>query len=279
MTRLASDPDALKGRKRCAGDVPLCVMSGHWTDILTWQTWTRTRGGCYKCPERANQPEHKTIDRRDTAVLDLLCRLSRAEGERGNRREPAELFETLSNVSLSSLKAWLAHVQERAYALPDKAQPCLRTAPPGLRLLQHPGAHLHRWSASRDRPAAPDRLPDWRPARRGGLYRDSLPSGAGSLARPLRAIRVRFRHRQTTRGSSITMALTAEQFQPGNLVRARGRKWSSPPGNPRPGAASGRFGSEDDATVIYLLERTPPNRPPPAPDPQIRLTGRRSADA
>ena len=60
-------------------------------------------------------------------MLDLLCRLSRAEGDRGAiGRSSAELFEALANVSLSSLEqAWLAHVQECAYALPDKAQPLL----------------------------------------------------------------------------------------------------------------------------------------------------------
>ncbi len=49
------------------------------------------------------------------------------EGERGAiGRSSAELFEALANVSLSSLeRAWLAHVQEHAYALPDKAQPLL----------------------------------------------------------------------------------------------------------------------------------------------------------
>ena len=277
LTRLASDPDALKAVAR--GALEMChyaSVSGHWTDHTDLTNLDEDcEAGCYKCLlSYANQPEHKTIDRRDTAVLDLLCRLSRAEGERGAiGRSSAELFEALSNLSLSSLEqAWLAHVQECAYALPDKAQPLLEDVrhPSGLRLLHHPGAHLYRRSASRDRPAAPDRPPDWRPARRGRLYRDPLPEGAGSLACPLRAVRVRFRHRQTPRGSSITMALTAEQFQPGNLVRARGREWVVLP-ETRDQVLRLRplGGSEDDATVIYLpLERTPPEPATfPAPDP------------
>ena len=130
LTRLASDPDALKAVAR--GALEMChyaSVSGHWTDHTDLTNLDEDcEAGCYKCLlSYANQPEHKTIDRRDTAVLDLLCRLSRAEGERGAiGRSSAELFEALSNLSLSSLEqAWLAHVQECAYALPDKAQPLL----------------------------------------------------------------------------------------------------------------------------------------------------------
>src|SRR5712691_10778460 len=66
------------------------------------------------------------------------------------------------------------------------------------------------------------------------------------------------------------MALAAEQFQPGNLVRARGGEWVVLP-ETRDQVLRLRplGGSEDDATVIYLpLERTPPESAIiPAPDP------------
>src|SRR2546428_9345145 len=66
------------------------------------------------------------------------------------------------------------------------------------------------------------------------------------------------------------MALAAEQFQPGNLVRARGREWVVLP-ETRDQVLRLRplGGSEDDATIIYLpLERTPPEPATfPAPDP------------
>lgn len=104
-------------------------MSGGWTDHADLTNLDEAcEAGCYKCLlSYTNQPDHKTIDRRNEAVLDLLCRLSRAEGTRGALgRTAEELFETLATVSVSSLEqAWLAYVREHAYRLPDKAQPLL----------------------------------------------------------------------------------------------------------------------------------------------------------
>ena len=42
LTRLASDPDALRGRKMALEMCHYASVSGHWTDILTSQTRTRT---------------------------------------------------------------------------------------------------------------------------------------------------------------------------------------------------------------------------------------------
>jgi hypothetical protein len=66
------------------------------------------------------------------------------------------------------------------------------------------------------------------------------------------------------------MALTAEQFQPGTLVRARGREWVVLP-ETRDQVLKLRplGGSEEDATLIYLpLEPTLPESATfPRPDP------------
>lgn len=66
------------------------------------------------------------------------------------------------------------------------------------------------------------------------------------------------------------MALAAEQFQPGNLVRTRGREWDVLPES-RDQVLKLRplGGSEDDVTLIYLpLEPTPPEPATfPSPDP------------
>src|SRR5262249_26773798 len=101
----------------------------NWTDHADLTNLDEAcEAGCYKCLlSYTNQPDHKTIDRRTDAVLDLLCRLSRADATRGTfGRTAEEQFEVLAHVSLSSLEqAWLAYVREHAYHLPDKAQPLL----------------------------------------------------------------------------------------------------------------------------------------------------------
>jgi hypothetical protein len=66
------------------------------------------------------------------------------------------------------------------------------------------------------------------------------------------------------------MALSTQGFQPGNLVRARGREWVVLP-ETRDQVLRLRplGGSEDDATIIYLpLERAPLEAATfPLPDP------------
>jgi superfamily II DNA/RNA helicase/very-short-patch-repair endonuclease len=130
LTRLASDLGAIQAVAKRA--LEIChyeSVSGEWIDHTDLDNLDETcEAGCYKCLlSYTNQPEHKTIDRRNQAVLDLLCRLSRAEGERGAAGKTLEeLAEELANVSLSSLEqAWLAYVREYTYHLPDKAQPLL----------------------------------------------------------------------------------------------------------------------------------------------------------
>ncbi len=130
LTRLASDLRTLQiVAQRALAICHYDSVSGQWTgpQDLT-NTDAECEAGCYKCLlSYTNQLEHQTIDRRHAAVLDLLCRLTRCEGVRGAFGKTAEeLFEALSNLSLSSLEqAWLAALREHGYHLPDKAQPRL----------------------------------------------------------------------------------------------------------------------------------------------------------
>ena len=130
LTRLASDLHTLQAVARCA--LEMChytSVSGAWTDQTDLSNLDADcEAGCYRCLlSYTNQPDHTLIDRRHPAVLDFLCRLSRADGTRGAMGQTAEeQFATLANVSLSSLEqAWLAYVREHTYHLPDRAQPLI----------------------------------------------------------------------------------------------------------------------------------------------------------
>jgi len=85
--------------------------------------------GCYRCLlSYYNQPDHELIDRRDPAVLRLLCRLTEAEARKGTEgRSFDEQFEELARLSGSSLeRAWLEQVRTSGYRLPDRAQPLIQ---------------------------------------------------------------------------------------------------------------------------------------------------------
>jgi len=104
-------------------------VSHDWTDHSDLQDEDPTcEAGCYRCLlSYYNQPEHGDIDRRNSTVLDLLCRLTRAtrsavEGHCGT----SDSFDELMNASISSLeKEWLRFLKEGGYHLPDRAQPYL----------------------------------------------------------------------------------------------------------------------------------------------------------
>ena len=127
LTRLASDQDALvrvaiKALEVCHYE----SRSGDWSgyDDLVNQS-DECEAGCYHCLlSYYNQPDHRDIDRRDSEMLDLLCRLSR-----GKRRtlDPShgarDSFDELWNVAGSSLeKDWLRYLKENGYRLPDRGQ-------------------------------------------------------------------------------------------------------------------------------------------------------------
>lgn len=85
--------------------------------------------GCYRCLlSYYNQPDHTLIDRQgadnEGKVLDILCRLTRAEARVGTfGRSPDEQAGELHRVTTSSLEmAWLSHVESLGYRLPDRGQ-------------------------------------------------------------------------------------------------------------------------------------------------------------
>ena len=86
--------------------------------------------GCYQCLlSYYNQPDHPLIDRRESELLDLLCRLTRVKCERTTgKSSQGESFEELINASTSSLeKTWLKFLKSNGFNLPDKAQPYLKS--------------------------------------------------------------------------------------------------------------------------------------------------------
>ena len=127
LTRLVGDPGALKRIVRKAMEV--ChhtSRSGGWTgaDDLD-NSHEECEAGCYRCLlSYYNQLDHPRIDRRDPDMLELLCRLMRAD--RMTLSQPTSTGDSLDemmNICTSSLeKEWLAYLQARGYHLPDRCQ-------------------------------------------------------------------------------------------------------------------------------------------------------------
>jgi len=136
LTRIATEPDALA---QVAAEA-LAMMhyqhpaNGHWenaslTEDTDHQGQPICEAGCYKCLlSYYNQPDHIHIDRQDAdndgKVLDILCQLTRSQGEVGNfGRSPVQQQGELERVAGSSLEqAWLEHVKAHGYRLPDEGQ-------------------------------------------------------------------------------------------------------------------------------------------------------------
>ena len=104
--------------------------------------------GCYKCLlSYSNQPDHPRIDRKDEAVLTVLCRLARAETEAGaaTGAGASDAFDTLLKQCGSGLeRAWLEVVRDGGFRLPDRAQLLLVM---GLLVLLHFYLRPRLWSA------------------------------------------------------------------------------------------------------------------------------------
>jgi len=136
LTRLATEPDALAAVAARALEIMHFQRpeNGHWeaqnlAEETDAQGFPVCEAGCYKCLlSYYNQPDHKVIDRKDQAnqgkALDMLCRLSRAQGDVGTfGRDPSEQSEELRRVSGSSLEqAWLGYVEAHGYLKPDRGQ-------------------------------------------------------------------------------------------------------------------------------------------------------------
>ena len=126
LTRLANDPGAL-GRvvDRALRVAHYQPQSATWAIDQLQDTDTQCEAGCYRCLlSYSNQIDHQAIQRKDPVVLDLLCRLTRAQTERGTGgRHADEQYAELERLCGSGLeRAWLALIRRRGHRLPDKAQ-------------------------------------------------------------------------------------------------------------------------------------------------------------
>lgn len=126
LTRLANEPSALRRVAERALRVAHYQPAGSQWSVEQLQDTDKTcEAGCYRCLlSYGNQLDHRTIQRKNQVVLDLLCRLTRAEAKRGTGgRSADEHYAELEQLSGSSLeKAWLDTVRKKGYRLPDKAQ-------------------------------------------------------------------------------------------------------------------------------------------------------------
>ena len=127
LTRLANEPAAM--RRVAAAALEICHYrrrGDRWEPAALEDTAADAcEQACYRCLlSYYNQPDHPLLDRRREAVVSLLCRLTRAEAERGTEgRDPEEHFQELMRLSGSSLeRAWLEAVRASCYRLPDRAQ-------------------------------------------------------------------------------------------------------------------------------------------------------------
>ena len=121
LTRIANDPAALRRVAERALRVAHYQPKGETWQVDQLQDIDATcEAGCYRCLlSYGNQMDHKTIQRKNETVLDLLCRLTRAEAKRGTAgRSADEHYAELERLSGSSLeKAWLATVRQKRIPL------------------------------------------------------------------------------------------------------------------------------------------------------------------
>ena len=130
LTRLANDPSATARIAHKALEIcHFTSKSGDWTDFTDLENQDEEcEAGCYRCLlSYYNQPDHPQIDRRNKDMLDLLCRLVRADRTSLAASSSAgDSFDELMNVSTSSLeKEWLNYLKENGYHLPNRGQPYL----------------------------------------------------------------------------------------------------------------------------------------------------------
>lgn len=131
LTRLVSDSEAVRKVARQALEIlHFRSTSGEWhshADLV--DTNKNCEAGCYRCLlSYYNQPEHALIDRKNVQALDLLCRLTRCQTEKGQSGQSLDdILQSLLNASVSSLeRAWLLYLRDHGYNLPDRAQPLLQ---------------------------------------------------------------------------------------------------------------------------------------------------------
>ena len=263
LTRLTSDPNALGRIARKALEV--CHYgshSGHWTGLDDlYNQDDNCEAGCYRCLlSYYNQPDHPNIDRRDEAMLDLLCRLIRGEQTRtADSAGNSDNFEELNNISSSALeKAWLRYLNENGYHLPDRAQPYLRefNTRPDFAYTAHQtliyidGPHHQSYRQQNIDLEVTRRLHD------AGFTVVRFDADQKSWEHVDRRVCLgvwtghRIEHKLGCGGPELNTAIT---YKPGDLVKARHREWVVLP-EPRDDLLKLRplGGAEDDATLIYL---------------------------
>ncbi|MBF0098030.1 MAG: DEAD/DEAH box helicase [Magnetococcales bacterium] len=130
LTRLVSDPQAVRKVARHSLEIlHFHSKSGEWINHADLEDGNaHCEAGCYRCLlSYYNQPEHVLIDRKNIQVLELLCRLTRCQTEKGQSgRSLDDLLQNLLNASVSSLeRAWLFWLRDHGYNLPDRAQPLI----------------------------------------------------------------------------------------------------------------------------------------------------------
>ncbi|MBF2761348.1 MAG: DEAD/DEAH box helicase [Ectothiorhodospiraceae bacterium AqS1] len=141
LNRLVKERNALRKVARKA--LEIChyePASGAWQGDETAQNLKdnlekECEAGCYRCLlSYSNQQDHQAIDRKNTEMVDLLCRLARCDDPIvDHRASDADSVQEMRNSSTSGLEhAWMDFIKSCGYRLPDKAQPYLeehRTRP------------------------------------------------------------------------------------------------------------------------------------------------------
>ncbi len=126
LTRLANDASAMQRVAKAALQIMhYDVASEACTPGDLENTDPECEKACYRCMlSYYDQPDHALIDRKDEVLLDILCQLTRSTFHRGTLgRDAEEQLAELQRLSGSSLEqAWLEHVQQQGYRLPDRAQ-------------------------------------------------------------------------------------------------------------------------------------------------------------
>ena len=127
LTRLVSDPGTIaRVVRKALRTCHYTSNSGDWVGVDDLKNNDLgCEAGCYHCLlSYYNQPDHPQIDRHGKAMLDLLCRLTRAERMILKHLSIAgDSFEELTNASGSSLeRKWLDYLKTNGYRLPDQAQ-------------------------------------------------------------------------------------------------------------------------------------------------------------
>ncbi len=130
LSRIINEPTAIHALARTAlsichynWDNSLPVVPAKLTDSLL-----ECEAACYRCIlSYGNQMDHPAIDRRNSQVLEFLCRLTKASIHKGaHGQHQQQHLEKLESGSQSSLeKTWLHEVQVLGLRLPDREQPLL----------------------------------------------------------------------------------------------------------------------------------------------------------